>query len=87
MAGKKLTDLSDKHVKPRCLDKYGNNPDGDGSILIGLLLGICIGVPFTMLVMIIYRRGCFGFIRRGGSDYSRAFYQKAGVYDDTLTHI
>lgn len=89
MFGKKLRDLTEGHKKMRCLDKYGNHPEHDGNILIGLLLGICIGIPLTMVLMVIFRRGCFGLIKpRGGAgDYSRAYYQRAGVYDDTMHHL
>ncbi|XP_063709861.1 leucine-rich repeat transmembrane protein FLRT3-like [Culicoides brevitarsis] len=88
MSGKKLRDLAENHRTMRCLDKYGNHPEHDGNILIGLLLGICIGIPLTMVVMVIFRRGCFGLVRpRGAGDFSRAYYQRAGVYDDTMHHI
>lgn len=88
MHGKTLRELSEKKTQMRCPDKYGNHPERDGSILIGLLLGICIGVPFTLALIIFYKRGCFGLIRqRGPADFSRAYYQRAGVYDDTMHHI
>jgi len=88
MSGKTLKELSAKKTHMRCPDKYGNHPERDGTILIGLLLGVCIGVPFTLVLVIFYKRGCFGlFGRRGPADYSRAYYQRAGVYDDTMHHI
>uniref|UniRef100_A0A336KSY2 CSON014669 protein n=1 Tax=Culicoides sonorensis TaxID=179676 RepID=A0A336KSY2_CULSO len=89
MFKKKLKDLSENKNHLRCLDRFGNHPEHDGNILIGLLMGICIGIPLTMILMVIFRRGCFGLVRpRGGAgDYSRAYYQRAGVYDDTMHHI
>lgn len=88
MAGRKLKEISSKNVDMRCLDKYGNHPERDAQILIGLLLGICIGIPLTLIVLIFYKRGCFGLVHpRGPADFSRAYYQRAGVYDDTMHHI
>lgn len=88
MAGRKLKDIADKNGSMRCLDKYGNHPERDAQILIALLLGICIGIPLTLIFLIFYKRGCFGLVRtRGPADFSRAYYQRAGVYDDTMNHI
>lgn len=88
MANRSLKDIAEKQTEMRCLDKYDNHPEKDGQILIGLLLGICIGIPFTLIVLIFYKRGCFGLIRpQGPADFSRAYYKRAGVYDDTLNNI
>lgn len=72
-----LVDLEHKHSQMRCQDKYGNRPQNDGALLIGLLIGVLVGIPFTAAVILIYRRGCFGLIRRGPADFSRAFYSRA----------
>lgn len=77
MAGQSMVDLQHKHSQLRCGDKYGNNPQGDGALLIGLLIGVLAGIPLTAAVILIYRRGCFGLFRRGPADYSRAFYSRA----------
>uniref|UniRef100_A0A1Q3FN08 Putative leucine-rich transmembrane protein n=1 Tax=Culex tarsalis TaxID=7177 RepID=A0A1Q3FN08_CULTA len=77
MAGQSMVELQHKHSQLRCGDKYGNNPAGDGALLIGLLIGILAGIPLTAAVILIYRRGCFGLVRRGPADYSRAFYSRA----------
>lgn len=76
MAGLSMVDLQHKHTQLRCKDKYGNNPQNDGALLIGLLFGILAGIPLTAAVILIYRRGCFGLVRRGPADYSRAFYSR-----------
>lgn len=77
MKGLSMVDLEHKHSQMRCLDKYGNRPQNDGALLIGLLIGILAGIPLTAAVIMIYRRGCFGLIRRGPADFSRAFYTRA----------
>ncbi|EDS34689.1 leucine-rich transmembrane protein [Culex quinquefasciatus] len=77
MAGQSMVELQHKHSQLRCGDKYGNNPAGDGALLIGLLIGVLAGIPLTAAVILIYRRGCFGLVRRGPADYSRAFYSRA----------
>lgn len=47
-------------------------------------LGVLIGIPLAMGILLIYRRGCFGFLGYGPgpADYSRAFYKRAGHQDD-----
>lgn len=83
MAGKQLLDLNQKHSVMRCLDKFNNNPERDGPILMGLLIGLLVGIPFTLAMVLIYKRGCLGFCGRPGpADYSRAFYKRATTHDD-----
>lgn len=77
MAKQSMVELEHKHSQLRCGDKYGNNPQNDGALLIGLLIGVLAGIPLTAAVILIYRRGCFGLVRRGPADYSRAFYSRA----------
>lgn len=76
MAGVSMVDLEHKKSDMRCLDRYGNNPQNDGALLIGLLIGILAGIPLTGAVVMIYKRGCFGLVRQGPADYSRAFYTR-----------
>lgn len=47
-------------------------------------LGLCIGIPLTMALLYIYRRGCFGFFgyRPSPADYGRAFYKRTEFRDD-----
>ncbi|XP_055527838.1 leucine-rich repeat neuronal protein 3-like [Wyeomyia smithii] len=77
MAGVSMVDLEHKHSQMRCVDKYGNNPQNDGALLIGLLIGLLAGIPLTAALIMIYKRGCFGLVRRGPADFSRAFYSRA----------
>lgn len=46
--------------------------------------GLLIGIPLAMGIILIYRRGCFGYFgyAPGPADYSRAFYKRAGVQED-----
>lgn len=39
MIGKDLHELSEKGVRMRCSDYYGNHPERDGPILVGILIG------------------------------------------------
>lgn len=39
MRGYSFKELHEYHRKMRCLDKYGNRPERDGSILLGTLIG------------------------------------------------
>lgn len=77
MKGLSMVDLEHKHSQMRCRDKYGNRPQNDGALLIGLLIGVLVGIPLTAAIILIYRRGCFGLVRRGPADFSRAFYSRA----------
>lgn len=77
MKGLSMVELDHKHSQMRCRDKYGNRPQNDGALLIGLLIGVLVGIPLTAAVILIYRRGCFGLVRRGPADFSRAFYSRA----------
>uniref|UniRef100_U5EN60 Putative integral to membrane n=1 Tax=Corethrella appendiculata TaxID=1370023 RepID=U5EN60_9DIPT len=80
--GKNFTELEEEHTHLRCRDYYGNNPRRDSAILIGLLIGFCIGIPLTLAALFLYKRGCFGLIgNRGPADYSRAFYKRASNDD------
>lgn len=77
MKGISMVELDHRHSVMRCVDKYGNRPQNDGALLIGLLIGILAGIPLTAAVILIYKRGCFGLVRRGPADFSRAFYTRA----------
>lgn len=39
MVGIELHTLKEKDTKLRCSDKYNHRPEGDGAILIGILVG------------------------------------------------
>uniref|UniRef100_A0A1B0GJL0 LRRCT domain-containing protein n=1 Tax=Lutzomyia longipalpis TaxID=7200 RepID=A0A1B0GJL0_LUTLO len=80
MRGTKMVDLENQQL--RCVDKYGNHPEQDGVILMGMLIGILLAIPISLMIILVYRRGCFGLLGpRGPADYSRAFYKRASQDD------
>uniref|UniRef100_A0A182WEW0 LRRCT domain-containing protein n=1 Tax=Anopheles minimus TaxID=112268 RepID=A0A182WEW0_9DIPT len=83
MAGLSMVDLSHKNTHMRCADTSGNNPSNDGSLLMGLLIGILLAIPLTAAVWCVYKRGCFGLFGRGNSAaYSRAFYSRTTLNEE-----
>lgn len=46
--------------------------------------GLMIGIPITLFVLYIYRRGCFGILgyRPNPADYGRAFYKRTELRED-----
>lgn len=91
MLGKELSVLKERNSKLRCSDRFGNRPERDGKLLVGLLIGLLVGIPLTFMALCIYRRGCFGltgYAGPGAADYSRAFYKRADQQDtDLRVHI
>lgn len=79
MRGRKLHDLEAHNYHMRCLDSVGNHPEKDGKLLVGLLIGVLLAVPVTLVAVLIFRNSRFGsrFFSRGPADYSRAFYSRA----------
>ncbi|XP_053679676.1 leucine-rich repeat neuronal protein 3-like isoform X2 [Anopheles nili] len=83
MAGFSMVDLAHKHTHMRCPDGVGNNPANDGALLMGLLIGVLIAIPFTAAVWCVYKRGCFGlFGRTSATAYSRAFYSRTTLNEE-----
>lgn len=83
MAGQSMIDLEHKHFHMRCPDAAGNNPSNDGALLMGLLIGVLIAIPFTAAIWCVYRRGCFGlFGRSSPAAYSRAFYSRTTLNEE-----
>ncbi|XP_053661212.1 leucine-rich repeat neuronal protein 3-like [Anopheles marshallii] len=83
MAGLSMVDLSHKNTHMRCADTNGNNPSNDGALLMGLLIGVLLAIPFTAAVWCVYKRGCFGLFGRGNSAaYSRAFYSRTTLNEE-----
>ncbi|XP_039276507.1 leucine-rich repeat-containing protein 4B isoform X2 [Nilaparvata lugens] len=72
MKGVSMVDLQAKHYTMRCLDKYGNQPEKDGSFLLGLIIGLWFAVPFMVAAIIVYRRR-----NQTPKQFSRAFYKRA----------
>ncbi|KAB0791581.1 hypothetical protein PPYR_03381 [Photinus pyralis] len=60
----------------RCLDRYGNRPERDGTILIGVLIGLLLGIPLVLFFIFAYQRKWFGFFDSGPAAYSRQFYRR-----------
>lgn len=65
----------------RCLDLYGNRPEKDATILVGILAGLLIGIPLVLLIMFAYQRHWFGVFDSSPAAFSRQFYSKAGSDD------
>lgn len=53
----------------------------DDQILVGVLIGILVGIPIVLMGFLIYKRGCFGLVKSGPADYSRAFYKRTAQDD------
>lgn len=79
MRGRKLHELEVRNYHMRCLDSAGNHPEKDAKMLVGILVGVLLAVPFAMIVLLLFRKSSFGsrFFSRGAADYSRAFYSRA----------
>ncbi|XP_028039276.1 leucine-rich repeat neuronal protein 3-like [Bombyx mandarina] len=84
MRGYTLKHLNEIHRHMRCVDKYGNRPERDGAILLGTLIGVLLAVPIMLGLVLLWRKGYFGWLGlRGPVDVSRAFYKRAPA-DDNL---
>ncbi|XP_075988800.1 toll-like receptor 3 [Anticarsia gemmatalis] len=83
MRGYTMKHLHDIHRTMRCVDKYGNRPERDGAILLGLLIGVLLAVPLMLGLMLMWRHGYFAWLGlRGPVDTSRAFYKRAPAEDN-----
>lgn len=78
--GKKLTSLTKWHL--RCLDLYNARPERDAAILVGILIGMLIVIPFAAMFFLFWRRGFFFCGSQGPASFSRAFYKRASNDDD-----
>ncbi|KAJ1527653.1 hypothetical protein ONE63_007615 [Megalurothrips usitatus] len=89
MRGQALRRLQNTHYHMRCKDLYGNHPERDASILVGVLVGVLLAAPATLAVVLLWRR-CPSFTwsrsrRRGaGHDYASAFYKPAETEPDFI---
>ncbi|XP_050520168.1 leucine-rich repeat neuronal protein 2-like [Daktulosphaira vitifoliae] len=52
MRGISIIELDHRRYHMRCLDSYNNRPEKDGVLLVGILIGVMLSVPFTMSIMI-----------------------------------
>ncbi|XP_025423011.1 leucine-rich repeats and immunoglobulin-like domains protein 1 isoform X2 [Sipha flava] len=75
MNGKSILDLHHLHYEMRCLDYYNHHPETDGVLLVGILIGVLLAVPFTM--------GCMMYCakrKNSLSYYHRIFNQYKAPY-------
>ncbi|XP_075215736.1 CD180 antigen-like isoform X2 [Lycorma delicatula] len=72
MKGISMEDLEVRQYHMRCLDFYGNRPERDGALLIGVIIGLFLAIPFSMAAIILYKRRNFQ-----PRNLSRAFYSRA----------
>lgn len=75
MSGISIRDLDHRHYHMRCLDFYNNRPERDGILLIGILIGVILTVPFTMGIMM-----CCAKRKSSLSYYHRIFNQNKAPY-------
>lgn len=78
MRGKKLHDLEVRDYHMRCLDTAGNHPEKDGNLLVGMLVGVVVAIPVTVLLLLLFRNSRYGarFFSPGPAAYSRTFYSR-----------
>lgn len=72
MRGQSLLDLDHREYYMRCLDKYGHHPEKDATVLVGVLIGVLLAIPLSMISLVLYRRR-----HQTPAQYSRAFYKAA----------
>lgn len=80
MKGQTLLDLEQHNYHMRCLDKYGHQPEKDALLLVGVLIGLLLAIPISLVVFTIYRRRL-----RTPAHYSRAFYKPADSIHEFTT--
>lgn len=80
MKGQTLLDLEQRNYHMRCLDKYGHQPEKDALLLVGVLIGLLLAIPISLVVFTIYRRRL-----RTPAHYSRAFYKPADSIHEFTT--
>lgn len=75
MRGMSFIDLDRRHYHMRCLDFYNNRPERDGILLVGILIGVILSVPFTMGIMM-----CWAKKKNSLSYYHRIFNYNNSKY-------
>lgn len=78
--GKNLTSLSNRHL--RCLDLYNSRPERDATVLVGVLIGVLLSVPATLLIFVFWQKGYFFCGPQNPATFSRAFYKRADRDDE-----
>lgn len=84
MEGKTLYNLTNDKIDMRCLDLYGNRPERDGAVLIGILTGLLIGIPLVLFILYASQRNWFGLFDNSPAAYSRQFYSHTSVDDGMI---
>lgn len=74
MKGKSFEELQNADV--RCLDVYGNHPEKDAVMLVGILAGLLIGIPVVLFLIYAYQRRCFSLFDNSPAGFSRQFYTR-----------
>lgn len=74
MSGISIIDLDHRHYHMRCLDFYNDRPERDGVLLIGILIGVILTVPFTMGIMMFCAR------RKNSLSYYHRIFSHKSLY-------
>nr|XP_022907209.1 leucine-rich repeat transmembrane protein FLRT3-like [Onthophagus taurus] len=78
----KFFDLYASKSSMRCLDIYGNHPEKDGTMLVGMLIGILLGIPCVLFALYAYQRNWFGVFDKSPAAYSRQFYRAPSLNEE-----
>lgn len=81
MKGKTFFEEYAENKTMRCLDYYGNRPERDATILVGVLVGLLIGIPLILFMIFAYQRHWFGLFDNSPASYSRQFYSRTRSED------
>lgn len=82
MASLTLYEIYKKDGSMRCLDAYGNRPERDGIMLVGVLAGVLITIPVILFVIYAYQRHWFGLFDNSPAAFSRQFYKRTVSNDE-----
>lgn len=77
MSGISILDLDHRNYHMRCLDFYNNRPEKDGVLLLGILIGVILAIPFTMGMLI-----CCAKRKNSLAYYHRIFNNKSSYPHD-----
>lgn len=79
-------DILMKKSHMRCLDTYGNRPEKDGTLLVGILAGVLLAIPLILFILYAYKQRWFslaGYFDNSPASYSRRFY-KSTPHDEDI---
>ncbi|XP_033609785.1 leucine-rich repeat-containing protein 70 isoform X4 [Cryptotermes secundus] len=69
MRGRKLHELEVRNYHMRCLDSAGNHPEKDAKMLVGILVGVLLAVPVTMIALLLFRINALGSLTAVGYQF------------------